>query len=320
MASIKINEEASYQRDLFNSLEDSFSLCFSKAYSPEQEELNDNIFLPTSNLTPQSSFYFNPFLTSPSSTLSPKEMENLLNDSLSQEIKRQEQKEIPLSKKFLSKRGRIPHTEKDTETKKNMEENSIEEQINNKSKRQKHTKYDRDNIFGKIQVHYISFLVDYTNYKIKQFLPGRHLKFSDIDYSFKKMISKASVKSLKEKTIGQILQNPPSTKNKPYIKDLGNLNKNIFDIVYNECPKIKEILDKNYLDLFHGVYYKKYNGDSYEDEIERKNGIVKFNDLLKKIKQKNNGDDFYIEKMIKMADTEFIKPGTPIFKTFLQEE
>lgn len=231
------------------------------------------------------------------------EEKNIISNCLkTKEIKEEEKKSTEdenskmdkLSKSMFGKRGRKKIKEKEN---------------------RKHTKYDKDNLLGKIQVHYITFLINYVNYQLKIYLPNLDLKFFDIIYSEKKNSSKKNVEKLKTMTIGEILKKPASNKNKKNIKDLDNHNEKVFDIVYNRSIEIKNILDKNYLDLFFLEYFTKFNESI--TPLERAEGIFKFNDLFLKEKEKNPDDVLYLEKMVKVAQKNFKKQGVPVFTTTL---
>lgn len=183
--------------------------------------------------------------------------------------------------------------------------------------KKQHTKYDRDNILGKIQVHYISFLVNYINLTIKKNFSIYHPIFLDLNYNFKRNTSKKFMKELKEKTVGEILKTPPTVKNNKNIKDLSNVNKMVFDSVYKKNTELGKLLDKNYLDLFHEIYFV----NKIDDEKENKNvkSIEIFKDLLLREKEKNPSDIVYISKIVKVAEKEFIKSGKPIFTTIIKK-
>ncbi len=101
-----------------------------------------------------------------------------------------------------------------------------------------HTAEDEDNILRKIQVHFLTFLVSFTNDYLdtiysnvkKKYIPH----FKDIDYTIKRIISHDSIEKMKVLTIGEILQKRASPKNKSC--DNNNINKEIYNIGNNKSP------------------------------------------------------------------------------------
>ena len=81
-----------------------------------------------------------------------------------------------------------------------------------------HSKDAHDNILRKIQVHFLTFIINYANAILS------HLNFSfqfiDIDYHIKKVISKEKFSALKKKNIGEILCQEISPKFKKVSVDL----------------------------------------------------------------------------------------------------
>ncbi len=175
----------------------------------------------------------------------------------------------------------------------------------------KHTKFDKDNILRKIQVNYITFLINYVNSQIKKYLPYCQYKFEDLVYNYKSNTSKKFMEELKSFSIGQILQTEATKKNKRNnIKNTENKNKITYNSIYGKCEQINNLLDRKYLDLFHEIYRNKFNDLDVE-------GISKFKDLLEKEKSKNFGKskycDLYIKRIDEIAEKEFTKPGSPLF-------
>ena len=80
-----------------------------------------------------------------------------------------------------------------------------------------HNASDFDNILRKIQVHYLTFIVCFTNDLIEVFLPNRKdLRFKNLDYNLKKTVNHYYVQKLKNKPIGEILQFKASSKNRKF--------------------------------------------------------------------------------------------------------
>ena len=113
-----------------------------------------------------------------------------------------------------------------------------------------HDKHTADNLLKKIQVHYLTFIVQFLN-EILKFL-NLEQRFRNLVYEFKSNVNKEFVNSLKTKTIGDIISTQISIK---YKKVAPNINKNIY-----EQTKLDTILNKifseNYLLFFRKFYFK----------------------------------------------------------------
>ena len=187
----------------------------------------------------------------------------------------------------------------------------------NKSKRKRgHSKFEKDNIMKKINIHFISFIVKYVNYKIKIFLPKNHPIFTNLTYNFKEKINNNIFNGLKKMSIGEVLKNEGSNKNKrdgTYHKDD---NEKVFNLVYN--TELKELLDMNYIHFFRKIYV----GKNEENDIEyfKKHNYPKnllfFDDFLKSEAEKDkiNGE-LYKERLKNISKSEFINEGFPFFQT-----
>ena len=111
-----------------------------------------------------------------------------------------------------------------------------------------HTKFKSDNVLIKIQVNYLTFIVDFSNELLK--FMGIKGKFYKINYSFKRKTNKKFITFLKGLNIGQILLLGVSPK---YLNK--DNNKNLYNIIIKN-PVINSILSQNYLTIFQNVYYK----------------------------------------------------------------
>ena len=149
------------------------------------------------------------------------------------------------------------------ETKKEENTNEIEvKMITNKRGRKRnnnnkkiHTATDDDNIIRKIQVHFISFLTNFINDIIRNFITTRNVpQFSKIDYKLKKTVNHKYFENLKKLKIADILQMRPSPKMKMH--DI-SVNKNIYEKVCKLCPFIQEFLQQDFISLFKEYYNNK---------------------------------------------------------------
>jgi len=143
-----------------------------------------------------------------------------------------------------------------------------------------HDKFSTDNLLRKIQVHYLTFIVNFINIILKKL--NYEQRFFKLDYELKKNANKKYFDSLKTKKIGEILCNKISIK---YKKQNVNANFEIYDqIKDNEI--LKKILSENYIKLFKKIYYKSnktINLREYglDEEIILTKPVKMFKDLLK---------------------------------------
>lgn len=160
-----------------------------------------------------------------------------------------------------------------------------------------HGKQGTDNMIRKIQVHFFTFIVKYVNYYIKNYFSNKQPLFTDLEYSYKINIKKSFFNELKTKTIGDILKNKGSIKNKKGPKLLEPSNQEVFNLIYNKDNRIKKLLDTKYLEFFCKVYaYSLF----YEEKKEKIKGIQRpvipkgletFDELLKKEEKSENKND-----------------------------
>ena len=124
-----------------------------------------------------------------------------------------------------------------------------------------HSKYSPDNALTKIQVHSLSFVIDFSNDVLKEF--GYNQKeyfFVNIDSKIKEKVNKKTIAELKKSDIRKILCLNISPKFSTYRKDR---NKIIYEKV-TENEIIKYLFSINYLELFKYVYYKNVKKYSFK--------------------------------------------------------
>lgn len=111
-----------------------------------------------------------------------------------------------------------------------------------------HDKKSFDNIITKVQVHFITFLINFSNDVIKE-ESGKDidLLFKDIDYKTKRNVKSEKLESFKRSKVEDILKNPVSKKFRSINK---NHNKEIYDQVNNISEIIKEYFNMNFVDIF----------------------------------------------------------------------
>jgi hypothetical protein len=129
-----------------------------------------------------------------------------------------------------------------------------------------HFSDDFDNILRKIQVSFITFLIRLSNDALKTvFGKETTYLFKDINYKHKKKINHNYIEYLKTISLGDILQMDISPKNKILKQDS---NKITYFKVCKESGKLKNLFDKNYLDLFIKYYLSFIDDDKHIMEID----------------------------------------------------
>ena len=152
--------------------------------------------------------------------------------------------------------------------------------LNNKSCRI-HSGGDEDNLLRKIQVHFLSFIINFVNDVIKTFIKDKNPPlFKNLDYQIKKSIKRSFFNDLKTKKISEILQLRVTPKMKVHDE---KVNKRIYSSICSSYPFMSNFLEENYLSLFKEYYYNKnknfiVNGNTIQISSKTKN----FNDLLMK--------------------------------------
>ena len=205
------------------------------------------------------------------------------NNSMEEELNSIEKKELYLIEKLnnLDISPRNPFMVLNRKRRGRVKKKRNQEEINEKEDKDNkiHDKNRADNLLRKIQVHYLSFIVEFIN-EILAFLNIKVI-FFDLDHKFKNHIKKEFVNSLKERTIGDIICSRISPK---YKKDI-NHNKIIYETtkVYNVLNKI---YSENYLLFFRNIYFtsnKKINLSKYglNKEIMLSDKVKMYKDLIK---------------------------------------
>ena len=167
-----------------------------------------------------------------------------------------------------------------------------------------HSKWESDNILRKIQVHYLSFIIDFSNDVLKEFAYKKEDLFFDIDYKIKEKVNQKFIAELKGSDIGNVLCQNISPKYSTYRKDRNKII--YYKAIENEI--IKYLFSINYLELFNNVYYK--NEKKYSFKFKNYYGIINlsnvktFRDLLDE-KAGENKD--YRDKFKACVNKNFIK-------------
>ena len=144
-----------------------------------------------------------------------------------------------------------------------------------------HNASDYDNILRKIQVHFLSFIIAFTNDLIEAFLPhNKDIRFKNFNYDLKKTVNHSYVEQLKNKTIGEILQFDASSKNRKFD---ASINLRTYQEICGISPSLKKFFEISYLELFNKYYYKNNRIICFEEKniiISQKTKL--FEDLIQK--------------------------------------
>jgi hypothetical protein len=165
-----------------------------------------------------------------------------------------------------------------------------------------HDKLSKDNILIKINVQFLSFVILLANSIVEYF--GFKGKFIDLDYNFKKTITKKSLKNRGGLTFKEILCNNISKKWKKHSSDINRIFYR--QVIKNE--NIEKIFSQNYLTIFEIFHKNQRNikiGDAYfylPPEIKMFDTFV----LNIKNNYKIDDDSLYIQKINEGVE-EYIK-------------
>ena len=165
--------------------------------------------------------------------------------------------------------------------------------------KKQHSAFDQDNIIRKIQVHFLSFIIDFTNDIIRAvFKDNKNIFFKSINYEFKKTVNHSYIQKLYAKTIGDIVQVAASSKNKKFVK---NINQIVYDKLCN-IDIFKKLFSISYLYMFNKYYYlNKREIDFFGYKVNLSQRTKLFMDLLEKNKEsaeyiKKIAEDFFSNK------------------------
>jgi len=175
--------------------------------------------------------------------------------------------------------------------------------------KRQHSALDDDNIIRKIQVHFISFIIDITNDLIRSVYPNnKNIYFKSINYEFKKTVNHSYIQGLLSKNIGEIVRLEASPKNKKFDK---NINSNIYEKLCNN-EIFKNYFQTSYLEMFNKYYYQeKKEIDVFGIKVNLSPRTKLFSDLLAK-----NISSEHEHKIIEIAEQYFVnskKDSNPVF-------
>jgi hypothetical protein len=123
------------------------------------------------------------------------------------------------------------------------------------SKKKKHLSHDFDNIERKIQVHYLTFIVNLCNDAIKAVYGNNtQYSFKQIDYKIKKIINHKFVNELHSLTIKELLKKDISPKIKCQSKFVNIIT---LEKVCKERSFLDKLFSMKYLDFFNKFYFNE---------------------------------------------------------------
>ena len=174
-----------------------------------------------------------------------------------------------------------------------------------KPKRKIHSKTDDDNVLIKIQVHFLTFLINITNDLIEPYFQAKkkNIFFRQINYDDKKTITLEHISQLKRSSIKDILQMKISPKCRNYGEDYNKKNYNyILEKINNDknLEWINNFFNLNYLELFE-KYYKRNNFYFQGQKINFSKKTKTFYNLLEK-----NKNDQEIQECFKKISERYL--------------
>lgn len=151
-----------------------------------------------------------------------------------------------------------------------------------------HLNTDLDNLLARIQVHFLSFIVNISNDAlITEFGEDTEYKFKNIDYKIKFNISYSSFIKFKNSSIKDVLKLRISPKYKHFDP---KINSQILEEVHLKSEWLNKFFNMNYLEMFKEYYYQ----EKQITEINYEGNIIKFN--------KNNKTETFYDLLNKYKD------------------
>lgn len=154
-----------------------------------------------------------------------------------------------------------------------------------------HNKASKDNILRKFNINSINFSIRLANKIVADF--GFEGNFIDLDYNFKKNITKKALKKIKSLTFGELLCKNISKKFRTHSS---NENEILYKIVIQN-ENIKKFFSEKYMSIL-GIFLKNQRNIKVGNyDICLSPEIEMFDSFLSNIKNKYQNDDSYIEKI-----------------------
>ena len=157
-------------------------------------------------------------------------------------------------------------------------------------KKNKHLSSDFDNLQRKIQVHFLTFVIDYSNDALGKEFKYYKDSFKNINKKNKITVNYDYVSKLKTLSIKDILKFDISEK---YTKHKKSYNKDLLEEIEGKSIWLSKLFEMNYLDLFK-IYYNKEKTTNKKNEEREEIRTTKtkepkyFYDLLEKYKNLRN--------------------------------
>jgi hypothetical protein len=178
----------------------------------------------------------------------------------------------------------------------NSNNSKNEKFIIKKISKKKHGSSSSDNLFTKIQVHFLSFIVDIANDALLTVFKDKNYNFKKIPYKEKIKVKHIIFEYLKNSTIENVLKNNISPKFKNNLSF--DYNESLLNEVCNLSDWLNEFFDMNYLKLFNYYYNKQKPLKKIvfkEKEIKLSKNTKSFYYLL----EKNSKDKNELIKIVK---------------------
>ena len=146
-----------------------------------------------------------------------------------------------------------------------IDDNNCKMKGDNKCKRKTHTSNFIDNTLCKLQIHFLNFLVNFSNDAIRTAFgkeqkyrkDNTSLKFKKIEHGIKRDIKTGTLENLMQNSISYVLKKKISNKYRKLSRN-PDYNEQIYNQVIKKSEWLKNLLDMNYLDLFE-KYYNQCN-------------------------------------------------------------
>ena len=189
------------------------------------------------------------------------------------------------------------------------------------NKRKIHCKIADDNVKTKIQVHFLTFLINVSNDIIEQYFQAKknNKQFKQINYADKRNIKNEHMTELKSKKIKDILQ----MKISPIYRNFGeDYNKKVFEFISKGVNKDKNLIwinkffDMKYLDFFEKYYYIDKNENFFFIQGNKINFSKETKPFYNLLEENENNPE--MQKCLTDVSVRcFIRPNQPSHKIFL---
>lgn len=189
------------------------------------------------------------------------------------------------------------------------------------TKRKIHSKMGRDNVLTKIQVHFLTYLINVSNDIIEPYFQAKKndKQFKQINYADKKNIKIEHRSKLKNSSIKDILQMKISSIYRNYEEDY---NEKIYNFISDEVNKdsklswINNFFNLNYLKFFENHYYINKNENYFFIEGKKINFSKETKSFYNLLEENKNNPEM-IKRLTDVSKRYFIRSKRPSHKIFL---